>query len=146
VGVATSSRTPAAAPAPTVTPIAAPTSPTSTPSALPSGSDANEELAPRDGSRQAASAFVKAWLDPDPKTRKPALKEVAAPALVEELMLTDPENIPRASPTGKPVLEQASLFSVQFSQALSTGMTIRIYLVSEPEARYGWLATSVERA
>jgi hypothetical protein len=44
------------------------------------------------------------------------------------------------------VLEYASAYSAQFTQVLSTGLTIQVYLVTDPQARYGWLATSVERA
>lgn len=113
---------------------------------LPSGSDAGEGLAVPEGSQQAASRFVGAWLDRNPKTRKAALAEVSAPGLVEELMLTNPSNIPRASAQGAPVLDDASAYSVQFTQTLSSGTRIAIYLVADPEARYSWLATSVEQA
>ena len=143
----TSSRTPQAAPAaaPTST---RPTSVSTTPSAspLPSGSDAAEGLRVPEGSQEAATAFVRAWLDRDAKTRESALTETATPALAEQLMLTDPTNIPKARPKGSPVLDDASTFSTQFTQALSTGMTISVYLVADPEARYGWLTTSVDQA
>ena len=115
-------------------------------SPVPSGSDAGEGLAVPEGSQQAASRFVGAWLDRNPKTRKAALTEVSAPGLVEKLMLTNPSNIPKASPQGAPVLDDASAYSVQFTQTLSSGMRIAIYLVADPEARYSWLATSVEQA
>ena len=143
-----SSRTPTAG-APTSVPASAsPTARPSTPSAspLPSGSDAAEGLGVPQGSQHAAAAFVRAWLDRDPKTREPALNEVATPALTEQLMLTDPANIPRARPRGAPVLDDASTFSTQFSQTLSTSMKIYVYLVADPEARYGWVATSVDQA
>ena len=129
-------------------PRASPTVIPSTPSAspLPSGSDAAEGLSVPEGSQEAASAFVQAWLDPKAKTREPALQEVASPALAEQLMLTDPANVPKARPRGKPVLDDASTYSTQFTQTLSTGMKISVYLVTDPEARYGWLATSVDQA
>lgn len=119
---------------------------TATASPLPSGSDAGEGMGLPDGSQQAASAFVRAWLDRSAKTRGPALGAAATPALAEQLMLTDPANIPRAQPRGAPVLDDASTYSTQFTQTLSTGMKIQVYLVAEPEARYGWLATSVDQA
>lgn len=112
----------------------------------PEGSDAADQVTVPEGSQEAASRFVQAWLDPDPTTRKAGLEQVSAPALTEELLLTDPANIPLATPRGAPVLDDASAYSVQFTQALSTGMNIGIYLVADPQARYQWLATSVERA
>jgi len=143
----TSSRAPQAAPAgppASATPASVPSTPSASP--LPSGSDAAEGLGMPEGSQEAAAAFVQAWLDRDPETREPALTETATPALVEQLMLTDPANIPKARPEGAPVLDDASTFSTQFTQALSTGMTISIYLVADPEARHGWLTTSVDQA
>lgn len=146
-----SSRTPQAALASgpavastTASPTASPIPPAASP--LPSGSDAEEGLAAPEGSQQAASLFVRAWLDRSAETRKPALEQLATPALAEQLMLTDPANIPRARPRGAPVLNDASTYSTQFTQTLSTGMKIQVYLVADPEAPYRWLATSVDRA
>ena len=115
-------------------------------SALPSGSDADEGLAIPEGSQDAASRFVRAWLDPDPKTRKPALRATASPELADELGQTDPANIPKATVVGPPALADASTYSAQFTQALSGGLRIEVYLVADPAAPYGWLATSVDRA
>lgn len=143
-----SGRTPEAAP-PEETAVSAAATPTPAPSSsspLPSGSDAGEGLEVPEGSQQAATAFVRAWLERDRTTREPALAQVSSPALAEGLMLTDPANIPRARPRGAPVLEDASTYSAQFTQALSVGPAIKIYLVADPEARYGWLAASVEQA
>jgi hypothetical protein len=117
-----------------------------TASPVPSGSDAGETTAVPDGSQQAAAVFVRAWLDPDPKSRKPALERVAAPALAEQLMLTDPANVPRATPLGAPVMAEASSYSAVFTQTLTTGLKIQVYLVSDPSARYRWLTTSVQPA
>lgn len=144
--VLVASRTPQGAPGP-VAPVTVTPSPSAVAgSPLPSGSDAGEEQTVPEGSEQVSIRFVRAWLDRNPKTRRPALDQLSAPALAEELMLTDPANIPRARPRGGPVLEYASAYSAQFTQALSTGLTIQVYLVTDPQARYGWLATSVERA
>ena len=145
-----SSQTPQAAPvtgpATTSSPTAAPDSDAASASPLPSGSDAGEGRGVPEESQQAASVFVRAWLDRDARTRKPALEQVATPALAEQLMLTDSTNIPKARPRGAPVLDDASTFSTQFTQALTSGMTIGVYLVADPESRYGWLATSVDQA
>lgn len=127
-----------------VSPTATPVPPAASP--LPSGSDAEEGIGIPEGSQQAASLFVRAWLDANPKTRMPALLQVATPALTEQLMLTDPANIPRATPSGAPVLGDASTYSTQFTQVFSTGLKIQVYLVADPEARYRWLATSVDQA
>lgn len=147
-GVVRSGADAQAAPAPTPSTSASSASvpPTTASSPLPSGSDAAEGLAAPEGSQQAASAFVAAWLDTDRATRQPALQETASPALAEELMLTDPANVPRATPRGAPVLTDASTYSAQFSQRLSSGMEILVYLVADPAARHGWFATSVEQA
>lgn len=115
-------------------------------SPLPSGSDAEEGLSVPEGSQQVATLFVRAWLDVNAKTRKPALDRVASPALAEQLMLTDPANIPRTRPRGAPTLDESSTYSAQFTQSLSSGMKIQIYLVADPAARYGWMATSVDQA
>lgn len=114
-------------------------------SAFPSGSDANGGLAAPTGSQEAAARFMGAWLDRDASSRKASLAEVASPALGEELMLTDPDNIPVARLAGSPVLEDASTYSAQFVQGLSTGAKVRVYLVADPGARYRWLATAVEQ-
>ncbi|CAA9316573.1 MAG: hypothetical protein AVDCRST_MAG61-2039 [uncultured Friedmanniella sp.] len=134
--------------APAATASADPASPsdgTST-TPLPTGSDAGDGLGVPEGSREATTRFVRAWLDPDPKTREAALQEVAVPALTEQLMLTDPARIPRATPKGAPVLDEASTYSAQFTQALSTGRSITVYLVADPQAKYRWLTTSVAQA
>lgn len=118
------------------------------PSASPAliGSDADgSDHAPR-GSRTAAARFIAAWLEREPKARRSALQDTAAPGLAEQLMLTSPSNIPKATVKGVPVLEHASAYSAQFLQTLSDGMRVRIYLVADPQARFGWVASSVERA
>lgn len=124
--------------------------PASTPSAPtissgPTGSDMDEGLPAPEGSQRTVTQFVAAWLDRDPASRKASLGRVASPALAEQLMLTDPTNIPVARVKGPPTLEDASTYSAQFTQLLTTGMSIRVYLVADPQAHYRWLATSVEQ-
>lgn len=137
-----SSSAPVSAPAPVV---AAPSSASTTPTPTPLGSDASTTQQAPDGSRAAAVRFIAAWLERSPTARKDALKDTAAPGLAEQLIMTSDDNIPRAGPTGSPVLEDASTYGVQFVQRLSSGMTVRVYLVSDPQSRYGWVATSVEK-
>lgn len=115
------------------------------PSAVPSGSDVAEGLSAPPGTAEVVVRFVDAWLDRDEASRKASLAPLASPALAEELMLTDPANVPVARRVGPPVLEDASTYSAQFVQSLSTGMTVRVYLAADPEARYRWLATAVEQ-
>lgn len=129
-----------------VVPVPTPTPSTPTSSPAQTGSDLNEGVSAPEGSQQAASRFVVAWLDRNPTTRKAALTQTAAPALVEQLMLTDVANIPLARAKGVPALNDASAYSAQFTQVLTTGMSIRVYLVADPQARYRWVATSVDRA
>jgi hypothetical protein len=85
-------------------------------------------------------------LDRTPKTRKSGLQEVATAGLTEQLMLTSAANVPEAKAEGDPELEAASAYSVQYIQTLTSGMRVRVYLVADPGSRYGWVATSVERA
>jgi len=132
-------------------PVAAPPSPTSsTPSPTPppalTGSDAEQAIRAPEGSKTAVVRFVAAWLDRVPKIRRAELQQTATSGLAEELMLTSQENIPKATAKGPPRLEDASEYSVQFTQRLSDGMRIRVYLVADPQSRYGWTATSVEQA
>ena len=129
-------------------PTASPTSasPSRTPSPALAGSDAGQAVSIPAGSRTATIRFVAAWLDRVPKTRKAELQQTATSGLAEELMLTSAENIPRATAKGPPQLEDASEFSVQFTQTLSDGMRIRVYLVADPQSRFGWTATAVEQA
>jgi len=61
-------------------------------------------------------------------------------------MLTSTANIPDAQASGSPQLADASEYSTQFVQRLSDGMRIRVYLVADPQSKYGWVATSVEQA
>jgi hypothetical protein len=147
VAVVLGGRTPQAGPpAPSAPPsVAGPTSPSASPSATPgAGSDASEKPTAPAGSGQAVQAFVRAWLDRDPRTRAVGLRAVSVPALCEQLLLTDPANIPRAAPKGAVVMDGASAYSAQFTQTLSTGMIIRVYLTYDPQARFRWLATTVE--
>lgn len=120
--------------------------PTASASAARMGSDAHASEHVPAGSRTAATQFVAAWLQRDPKARKSALQQTATAGLAEELMLTSPSNIPNATAQGDPALEHASEYSVQFVQTLTNRMRVRIYLVADPQARYGWVASSVEQA
>ncbi|GAB3919965.1 hypothetical protein GCM10011575_35850 [Microlunatus endophyticus] len=117
-------------------------------SALPTltGSDAVTSHGAPAGSTTAAARFVAAWLDVAPKTRKVQLEQTATAGLAEQLMLTSAANIPKAKAAGSPRVEDASEYSVQFLQVLTDGVRIRIYLVADPQARFGWVATSVEQA
>lgn len=137
------SATPPAPPPSMPAPVAAKKPPATAP---PAAADADEGQGVPEESRQAASSFVRAWLDRNPATRRAGLQQSSAPALAEQLMLTDPANVPAATPVGAPVAEDSSAYATQFSQRLSTGRSIRVYLVADPESRFGWLATSVEQA
>lgn len=130
------------------TPARALSSATSSPTPSPAlvGTDADHANRVPGGSRTAAVRFIAAWLDRVPKTRRAELQQTATSGLAEELMLTSQANIPKATAKGAPRLEDASEYSVQFTQLLSDGMRIRVYLVADPQSRYGWTATSVEQA
>ncbi|MBA8793673.1 cell division protein FtsN [Friedmanniella endophytica] len=117
-------------------------SPTTT---APAGSDETQPSTAPTESRQAVEEFVRAWLDRDPQSRKQALQDSAVPALAEQLELTSLDNVPAARPVGPPSVEDVSPYSVTFSQQLSSDLTIRVLVVADPQARLGWLATSVEQ-
>lgn len=124
----------------------APRSPSPTASPTPTGSDT---IAPKGAparSEAATDRFLQAWLERTPALRKTELEQTATPELAEMLMMTSQANIPDAHPVGGPVLVRASDDSVQFLQKLSNGVTVRIYLAADPQARYGWLATAIEQA
>lgn len=135
----------AASPGSTVPATSAAASTNDRPTVRPLGMDASTTAQAPDGSRAAAAGFVAAWLEHDPKVRKAALQATAAPGLAEQLELTSAGNIPPGRPTGPPVLQQGSAYRVQFVQSLTSGIKVRVYLVSDPQARYGWVATSVEK-
>jgi hypothetical protein len=138
---------PAGLPATTPVPSASqPTPAAGSPSAALVGFDAKEPQRSPRGSSTAAARFIAAWLERDAKARKSGLEQVATAGLAEQLMLTSPANIPKANVQGGPELEAASAYSVQFVQTLTSGMRVRVYLVADPGSRYGWVATSVERA
>jgi hypothetical protein len=143
VTAARPARLPAALPVPSAS---QPTPAAGSPSPALVGSDAGESQRPPRGSSTAAGLFIAAWLERDPKARKSGLAQIATAGLTEQLMLTSAANIPKAEAEGGPELEAASAYSVQYVQTLSSGMRVRIYLVAEPGSRYGWVATSVERA
>jgi hypothetical protein len=126
-------------PAGRTTAAATPASPTGGVSAGPSGTDASETAKAPVGANEAASRFVKAWLDRNPKTRAPALEPVTAPGLAEQLANVDPARIPRARAVGSPRAVSVSPYSATLRQRLSNGSTIVLELAADPEARYGWL-------
>ena len=130
----TAPATPAASPAPT---------PATSASADPSGSDADETTVAPVAATETASRFVDAWLDPDPKTRTPALQQVAAPGLVEQLQDVDPAKLPKARPVGVPKPGLVSEGSASLQQAMTDSSVVSLELAADPDSRYGWLVYSV---
>jgi hypothetical protein len=130
----TTPATPAASPAPT---------PATSASADPSGSDADETTVAPVAATETASRFVDAWLDPDPKTRTPALQQVAAPGLVEQLQDVDSAKLPKARPVGVPKPGLVSEGSASLQQAMTDSSVVSLELAADPDSRYGWLVYSV---
>jgi hypothetical protein len=128
--------TPARAPAPggTATP--------ATPSAS-GGSDSEEGTTVPSGATSAASRFVTAWLEPEPKPRLSILKQVATPGLTEQLRDVDPAKVVDARPVGKPRPGSVSDGAATLNQRLSNGSSISIDLALDPDTRYGWLVYAV---
>jgi hypothetical protein len=136
---------PTAAPAtPPASPAPGPATPASaSPSVDPSGSDAGETTVAPVAATETASRFVDAWLDRDPKTRTPALQQVAAPGLVEQLQDVDPAKLPKARPVGVPKPGLVSEGSASLQQSLSDRSVVSLELAADPDSRYGWLVYSV---
>lgn len=109
----------------------------------PAGGDAATVARAPVGADEAANQFVKAWVDGNPRTRVPALEKVATPALVDQIGNTDPAKLPAARPRGRAAAVEVSAYAAEYQQKLSDGSAIRIGLVADPDAGYGWLVDSV---
>lgn len=96
-----------------------------------------------DGPARSTSAFVRAWLDPKPRTRRTALAATCTPRLAGLLLLTDVAKIPTAVPAGAPVLVRRAVIGVTYQQRLSDGTAIAVDLVPDPTRPLGWVVTSV---
>lgn len=109
----------------------------------PAGGDAATVARAPVGADEAANQFVKAWVDGNRRTRVPALEKVATPALVDQIGNTDPAKLPAARPRGRAAPVDVSAYAAEYQQRLSDGSAIRIGLVADPDAGYGWLVDSV---
>ncbi len=145
--VAASTPAPGTTPSPGTTPasgsptVAGSTSPSASPT--PGGTDATERADEPAGVREAATAFLRAWLEPDPEIRLAGLQVTATDSLLDKLADIDPAKIPKIKPTGTLVVVSASDFAAVADQKMSDGSTVRMELVYEPASRYGWLVDTV---
>jgi hypothetical protein len=139
--------TTAAAPSPTAAPpasvspsVAATTTASPTPSG---GTDASLRADEPEGVREAATTFLRGWLEPKRKTRVALLQVSTTDSLLDRLADVDPAKIPEAKPAGDLVVPLATDYSAAADQKMSDGTTVRMELVYEPASRYGWLVDAV---
>lgn len=137
-------RNPSAAPAPTVTVTATTTTaPSATPSAAPSGSDDTSTGTTTVKPETTARTFMTGWLTTDQTKRKELLTASATAELTDQLMLTAPEQVPATKLSGLDRLGQTE-FSAEFVARLANGDRVLVSLAPDPEAKTGWLVTTVE--
>jgi hypothetical protein len=143
--VAATAPTPGGTPAPGATPgSTAPTVATSaSASPTPGGTDATLRTDEPEGVREAATTFLRGWLEPKKAIRVPLLQVSATDSLLDRLADVDPAKLPDAKPKGALVVVSASDFAAVADQKMSDGTTVRMELVYEPASRYGWLVDTV---
>jgi hypothetical protein len=147
-----------AAPVVTVTATAAPASTPATPTPAsptvagstaasapptPGGTDATLRTDEPEGVREAATTFLRGWLEPKKAARVRLLQVSATDSLLDRLADVDPAKLPEAKPKGNLVVPLATDYSAAADQKMSDGTTVRMELVYEPASRYGWLVDSV---
>ena len=96
-----------------------------------------------EGVREAATTFLRGWLEPKKAIRVPLLQVSATDSLLDRLADVDPAKLPDAKPKGALVVVSASDFAAVADQKMSDGTTVRMELVYEPASRYGWLVDTV---
>jgi hypothetical protein len=128
-------------PAPASATVAGSTAPSASPT--PGGTDATLRADEPEGVREAASTFMRGWLEPKKAVRVRLLQVSATDSLLDKLADVDPEKLPDAKPKGALVVPMATDFSAAADQKMSDGTTVRMELVYEPASRYGWLVDSV---
>jgi hypothetical protein len=124
---------------PSATSSARPSSTASTPA----GSDASQRTDEPEGVREAATTFLRGWLETDPGTRLAWLRVSTTDSLLDMLVDVDPAKIPDEKPVGVLVVPLATDYSAAADQKMSDGTTVRMELVYEPSSRYGWLVDAV---
>ncbi|MDN5804083.1 MAG: hypothetical protein L0H26_05775 [Microlunatus sp.] len=112
--------------------------PATTGTATPSGAAA----APP-GAVEAATTFTRAWSLP-PAERDDTLAAVTVTGLPNNIPSATTAKLTKLTPTGQPATTRVSDTTVQAEQLLSDGSTVRLQLVFEQAAIYGWLVSSVQ--
>lgn len=129
--------TPTAAPTPTQTPR---TSTTPVPASTPTPTLSAAGLR----ARNTASAFTRAWLDPNPTTRARGLETTATADLAGQLAVTDTRRIPHAQLAGNPPVTLSQADTAATARAvLSNQQSLTLDLVADPQAATGWRVTDV---
>lgn len=122
------------------------------PSEVPPSSTVSEPLpepppppVPTEAMLAAADAFAKAWVIPDPTVRGEALRPVTTPQLLEGLVTTSPDNIPRVTLEGGPTLVRTGPWGAEARQRFTGGdpREIAVLVVPHPDTESGWAVSSV---
>jgi hypothetical protein len=71
------------------------------------------------------------------------MEKVATRSLVDQVGPADPAKIPSARPRGPASVVSISAYAAEYEQKLTDGSVIRLGLVADPDAGYGWLVDSV---
>ena len=131
--------------APASPPAARSATPPATPatSATPGGTDATLRGDEPEGVREAATTFLRGWLEPDKAKRVRLLRESATDGLRDQVADVDPAKIPEAKPVGRLAVPLASDYSAAADQKMSDGTTLRMELVFEPDSKHGWLVDTI---
>ena len=96
-------------PAPASTTVAGSTAPSASPT--PGGTDATLREDEPEGVREAASTFMRGWLEPKKAVRVRLLQVSATDSLLDRLADVDPAKLPDAKPKGALVVPMATDFS-----------------------------------
>lgn len=149
---------PALAPLPSRVPTATPavTNPgevaSAAPSEVPAPSTTSEPMpepppppVPAEAMLAAADAFAKAWVIPDPTARGEALRPVTTPQLLEGLVTTSADKIPRVTLEGGSTLVRTGPWGAEARQRFTGGdpAEIAVLIVPHPDTESGWAVSSV---
>jgi hypothetical protein len=125
----------AASPAVTVTVTAAPATATAAP------------VSPAQAAAvTTATTFVRAWREPNVATRTALLHQVAAEPLAAQLVAVPAARIPKSTPVAGPVVTLGGETTATADQRLSDNTTMRMQLVFDSAAQYGWVVQTAVQA
>jgi hypothetical protein len=93
-----------------------------------------------------ATTFVRAWREPNAATRTALLHQVAAEPLAAQLVAVPAAKIPKSTPVAGPAVTVAGETTATADQRLSDNTTLRMQLVFDSAAQYGWVVDTATQA